>query len=257
MLDYNLSLIFWQFWAWKTYYIVREAKKAFERGDIVISNTWLSFPHIRFYVPSDLPPILGEINAYHHQSTTPIIAPPSFLKAHNIEKKEGEVRNFFILIDEAWIFFNSREFASNFKDPALREMFTQPRKYGMQICVICQDLEMVDKTIRDLSQEVIEFTRYFFGLGRRAYSYDKKYIKQEWGWTPDIPVIDSKTYWHIFQRRLDESKFFGWLYYTREILGHKAIRHPEDIRTLQKYFQMERENMADIEVLDENPPLPS
>jgi len=100
----NLSLIFWQFGAWKTYYIVREARKAYERGDIVISNTWLSFPHIRFYVPSDLPPILGEINTYHHQETTPVVAPYSYLDAHGIPAKEQTNWRVF-----AWIVINQRK----------------------------------------------------------------------------------------------------------------------------------------------------
>nr|DAR14697.1 MAG TPA: hypothetical protein [Inoviridae sp.] len=31
-------------------------------------------------------------------------------------------------------------------------------------------------------------------------------------------------------------KFIGGLYYTKEILGERAIRRPEHIRTLHDYF---------------------
>jgi hypothetical protein len=79
----------------------------------------------------------------------------------------------------------------------------------MQICAICQDLGMVDKNIRNLAQEVVEFSPFLFGLFRRAYSYDKKYIQIEGGWSPEIPLLDSKTYWHFFQRWKDSHKYFG------------------------------------------------
>jgi len=253
MLDYNLSLVFGQFGAWKTYYIIREAKKAYERGDIVISNTWLSFPHIRFYVPADLPPILEEINEYHHHVTTPSVAPLSYLEAHSIPVEDEETRNFFVVLDEAGIFFNSRNYQKNFSDPSFLEMFTQPRKYGMQICAICQDLGMVDKNIRNLAQEVVEFSPFLFGLLRRAYSYDKKYIQIEGGWSPEIPLLDSKTYWHFIQRWKDSHKYFGWLYYTREILGHKAIHHDTDIRTLKRYFEIENLQNIEYSVDSESP----
>lgn len=243
MFDQNLSLVFGTFWAWKTYYAVREAFDAFNRWAIVISNTWLSFPHIRFYVPSDLPSILQEISRYHVSDVTPSVAPYSYLKAHNIDWNDDIPREFFILIDEGGLFFNARNFQKNFSDDSILEMLVQPRKYGLQITAIVQDLQLIDKVFRVLSQEIVELVPTFMGFFRKAYSYDKKYILVEWWWTPDIPVLESKSYFHWWNKRTDRIRHFWGLYYTREILWSKAIRYDEDIFTLAKYIQLEKEDL--------------
>jgi len=174
MLDQNLSIIFWTYWTGKTYYAVRNAYEAYKQGAIVITNMWLAFPHVRFYLPEDLPNILHEIYDYHEKYIVPYEAPDSFLLAHDVEKSDIEPRSFYILIDEASVFFNSREFWKNFKDASLRVMMTEPRHFNMQITAISQDLALIDKMFRDLAQEIIEFVPYFF-FWRRALSYDKKY----------------------------------------------------------------------------------
>lgn len=239
MFNQNLTLLFGTFGAWKTYIWVREAKKAFDNGDIVISNTWLSFPHIRFYVPTDLPKILREISEYHTKNITPTVAPLSYLISHKIEKSDVEPRNFFVLIDEGGLFFNARNFQKNFADDTITEMLVQPRKYGMQIVAVVQDLQMIDKYFRLLAQEIIEIQPFLFGFARRAYSYDKKYIQNEGGWTPETPTIESSIYWHWFNTRKDRIKYFGGLYYTREILGSKSIRYDHDIFSLSDYLLLE------------------
>lgn len=78
MLDGNLSAVFGQFWAWKTYMMVQQAFSAYKKGAIVISNCWLSFPHIRIYTPDDLLPILTDISTIHERYITPALAPDSY-----------------------------------------------------------------------------------------------------------------------------------------------------------------------------------
>lgn len=162
MLNGNLSLIFGQFGAGKTYYTVREAKRAFLDGAVVISNTWLAFPHIRFYSPEDLPAILEELSLYYNSHILPSTAPLSYTDSHSITPKDIDPLEFFILIDEGGLFFNNRNFAKNFSDKSVLEMLVQPRKYGMQICVVTQDLEMLDKNFIRLAQEVVEFVPKIF-----------------------------------------------------------------------------------------------
>lgn len=258
MLDWNLSAVFGQFWAWKTYMMVQQAFSAYKKWAIVISNCWLSFPHIRIYTPDDLLPILTDISTIHERYITPALAPSSFLVAHGISRlpirnpvdprekklhyifaKKKKWLQYFVLIDEAGLFFNSRNFQKNFQNPKILEMFVQPRKYGLQITMVAQSLGMMDKIIRNLAQEVIEVVPFIFGLGRRMYSYDKKYIDvmdSVW-WNPDIPVVDRQTRWFVWLRHLDEKLFNGWLYYTREILGYSAIRHPSAITNIPDYIK--------------------
>lgn len=240
MLDSNLSIIFGTFWTGKTYYAVRDAYKAYLNGSIVISNMWLAFPHVRWYQPSDLPSILHEIYDYHEQKITPFDAPDSFLMAHNISRSEEEPRSFYILADEGGVFFNSRNFASNFKEKSLLVMLAEPRHFNMQITAITQELDLIDKTFRDLSQEIIEFTPFLFWIFRRAISYDKnRMFSDKGGLREEIPIIDTKTYFHWWHRKKDTSNFFGGLYYTKEVLGDLALVRPSHIHSLKDFFERE------------------
>jgi hypothetical protein len=159
---------------------VRNAYQAYLDGAVVISNMWLAFPHIRWYLPDDLPSILHEIYDYHEEVIVPYEAPDSFLLAHNIKRdKDNPPRNFYILADEGGVFFNSRNFQQNFKEKSLLVMLAEPRHFNMQITAITQKLDLIDKTFRDLTQEIIEFTPFIFGVFRRALSYDLKYLTDE------------------------------------------------------------------------------
>ena len=240
MLDQNLSIIFWTFWTGKTYYAVRNAYQAYQNGAVVISNMWLAFPHIRWYLPSDLPSILHEIYDYHENVIVPFEAPDSFLASHGIKRnREDSPRNFYVLADEWGVFFNSRNFQQNFKEKSLLVMLAEPRHFNMQITAITQKLDLIDKTFRDLSQEIIEFTPFFFWIFRRSISYDLKYLKEEWWWNEESQIIETKTYFHWWQRKKDTSNFLGWLYFTKEVLGDLALRRPDDIKSLKEFFERE------------------
>lgn len=239
MLDQNLSIIFGTYWTWKTYYAVRNAYEAYKNGAIVITNMWLAFPHVRFYLPEDLPNLLHEIYDYHEKYIIPYEAPESFLMAHELSSSDVVPRSFYILIDEASVFFNAREFWKNFKDASLRVMMTEPRHFNMQITAIAQDLALIDKMFRDLAQEIIEFTPFYY-FWRRAYSYDKKYLTDD-GWNWEIPIVEQKTYFHWLNRKRDDSQFFWGLYFTKEVLGDYALRLSKKfaIQTLKEYLEKE------------------
>ncbi len=237
MLNGNLSIIFGTYWTGKTYYAVRNAYKAWKKyGTVVISNMWLSFPHIRWYLPSDLPAIMHEIYEYHEKVIVPNEAPDSYLKAFDIGRQKTEIRDFYVLCDEWGVFFNSRNFQTNFKDKSLLVMLAEPRHFNMQITTITQDLDLVDKLFRDLAQEIIEFRPFIFWLFRRAYSYDKKFLSWDKYDFEAQTVLDKKTYFHWFHRFIDQHKHFWWLYFTKEVLWELAIRRKNDIVSLSQYF---------------------
>lgn len=237
LIQEDLTLVFWFFWAGKTFYTVEEAYNAYKQWYIVISNMWLAFPHVRWYVAQDLPPIIHEIQKYHDDVATPIYAPRSYLGANGVIPKKGKPRKFFILIDEAAIFFNARNFKENFNKPEMIEFFVQPRKFDCSIAVICQSLKMIDVNFVRLAQEVVEFRWWLAWLFRLWEWYDTKYLNiEDWGWDPNTPVTRRKFFLHPFFTLKSRVKFVGWLYYTKEILWDRAIRRPEHIRTLKQYF---------------------
>lgn len=247
MFENNLSIVFGQFGSWKTYEMVKLAYKRYiEDGAIIISNMWLAFPHIRIYENADLLPILDEISVYHKNIITPFNAPPSYLMAHGIDPSDIPNRPIFILIDEGVIFFESRNFASNFKEPKLRNMFATPRHFDMQIVVIVQNYDRLDKLIRDLAQEVVEVTPWFFWIFRVKLSYDTNHIISENGWIrEDIPILKKKFSMPYFSYKKDMSKFFWGLYYTKEALGQLAPKNPNEIRSFDQYLQLSPEDLED------------
>lgn len=236
----DLTLIFGFFWAWKTFYTVEEAYKAYQRWDVVISNMWLAFPHIRWYTADELPPIINEIQQYHDEYATPRYAPKSYLWANWVKPEKGKTRRFFFLIDEAAIFFNARNFKENFNKPEMIEFFVQPRKFDCSIAVICQSLKMIDVNFVRLAQEVVEFRKWIWWLFRLWEWYDTKFLNLEDGWwDPNTPVTRRKFFLHSYYTFKARVKFIWWLYYTKEILWDRAIRRPEHIRSLKDYFFQE------------------
>lgn len=246
MFNDNLSIVFWEFWSWKTYEIVKLAYKRYkEEWAIIISNMWLAFPHIRIYNNNDLLPLLDEIWVYHKEVITPYNAPPSYLLAHNLQASKTPNRPIFILIDEWVIFFEARNFAKNFSQEKLRNMFATPRHFDMQICVIVQNIERVDKLIRDLAQEIVEIrpVLWFF---RQKLSYDTNRLMWENGWLrEDIPVLEKKWSIPYFSYKKDTSKHFWWLYYTKEALGELAIKNSNEIKTLKQYLELSEKQLED------------
>lgn len=239
----DLTLVFGFFWAGKTFYTVEQAYEAYKRGDVVVSNMWLAFPHVRWYTADQLPPIIKEIQDYHDNIATPRYAPKSYLWANWVIPQKGKTRRFFFLIDEAAIFFNARNFKQNFNTPEMIEFFVQPRKFDCSIAVICQSLKMIDVNFVRLAQEVVEFRKWIGGLFRLWEGYDTKYLNIEDGWwDPNTPVTRRKFYLHHFFILKAKIQFIGGLYYTKEILWARAIQRPEHIRTIAEYFQKEQED---------------
>jgi hypothetical protein len=212
------NVVFWPRGSGKTYYFVREAYKAHIRGEIVISNVWLNFPHIRFRKTKDLIPIMKEIAEYNFYEVTPIIAPTSYLKAHGMKRKKWEAKRFFILWDEIWIHLNHRNWAKNFKEEFLHDMIMEPRKYWLTIVGICQNYKTVDV-------EFLKLANNWFGVRKWGiWWFESVFITEfyvtDWELRLDnLEVISKKRNWHYFQKKKDLSDFFWWLYYTREIQG--------------------------------------
>lgn len=212
------NVVFGERWSWKTYYFVRLAYEAYKRWQIVISNIWLSFPHIRFTNTKSLVPILEEIAEYNFYETTPMIAPKNYLKAYWLKKKHWKPKEFFILFDEIGIHLNHRNWSRNFKDDFLHDLIMEPRKYWLTLIWICQEVDTVDI-------EFLKMCNHWFGVRKWGRSFwESVFIRWyyvRW-WKLDLEhIVENEFYthrnWHYFEKKYDLSNLSWWLYYTREI----------------------------------------
>lgn len=210
------NVVFWPKGSWKTYYFVRLAYEAYKRGQIIISNVWLDFPHVRFTNTKSLVPILEEIAEYNFYETTPMIAPKHYLKSYWLKKKYWKPKEFFILFDEIGIHLNHRNWSRNFKDDFLHDMIMEPRKYWLTLIWICQEVDTVDI-------EFLKMCNHWFGVRKWGRSFwESVFIRWyyvRWG-KLDLEHLEefyNHRNWHYFSKKYDLSNFSWWLYYTREI----------------------------------------
>jgi len=138
------NIYFGRKWSWKTQQAVIDAYEAHKNGSIVISNIWLSFPHVRFHDSPTLVPILREMADYCNDHVMAVEAPTLMLKEYWMKRKYWTLKKFFLLFDEIGNHLNNRNWQKNFKDPILRDMLTEPRKYKLTIVWICQSYDDVD-----------------------------------------------------------------------------------------------------------------
>lgn len=138
------NIFFWRKWSFKTQQAVIDAYNAYNNWSIIISNIWLNFPHIRFHGAKSLCPILLEIAEYCNDHVMAIEAPLPMLHEYGMKRKTWTVKKYFLLFDEIGNHLNNRTWQTNFKDPILRDMLTEPRKYKLTIVGICQSYEDVD-----------------------------------------------------------------------------------------------------------------
>lgn len=163
------NIFFWKKWGSKTQTAVILAYQAHIRWEIVISNIWLGFPHIRFRDAKWLPPILKEIAYYCNENVMAVEAPSQMLKEYGMERKTMKLHNFFLLFDEIGNHLNNRNWNTNFKDPLMRDMLTEPRKYKLTIIGITQSTEDVDVAFLRACEDWFMFTK-------RGWKYFQKYI---------------------------------------------------------------------------------
>ena len=213
------NLYFWRKGGGKTQQAVIDAYEAWKNGKIIISNVWLSFPHIRFMKWWDLPPILREISEYCNLEKMPIQAPLQLLKEYWLKRKEGKVQEFFLLFDEIWNHLNTRNWARNFKDDFLRDMLTEPRKYWLTIIGVTQSWKRVDSEFREACEDWFLFSK----TGK--WIFERRRCTHLWvhngEFDFDKPVILKTT--QKFTYFDDVLKQYQKMYYTGEISGDGAF----------------------------------
>jgi hypothetical protein len=247
------SLYFWRKWGGKTQQAVIDAYEAYRNGKIVISNVWLSFPHIRFLKWKDLPTILKEIANYCNLEKLPIEAPIKMLNEYWLERKKWVVQEFFLLFDEIWNHLNTRNWNKNFKEELMRDMLTEPRKYWLTIVGITQAWKRVDVEFREACEDWFLFSkvgRWIFERRRCTHLW-----VHDWEFVFDKPNIlwttQKFTYFdkvlHLYQK----------MYYTWEISGDWASENvPHKFLPWRIYTAPSIQTLSPVSVIEGDSPKP-
>jgi len=86
-------------------------------------------------------------------------APIKMLKEYGMKRKKLDIHHFFLLFDEIGNHLNSRSWNTNFKDPLMRDLLTEPRKYKMTIIGVCQSYDDVDIAFRRSCEDWFLFSK--------------------------------------------------------------------------------------------------
>lgn len=209
------NIYFGRKWSGKTTQAVIDAYEAYKMWSIIISNTWLNFPHVRFVWTKSLVPILQEVAEYCNLHKMPIEAPSAMLKDYGISRKKGEVKNFFLLFDEIGKHLNRRNWSSNFKAEYMRDMLTEPRKYNLTIVWITQSWKRVDNEFLEACEDWFLFSK------TGAWVFERVHCTHLWvhngEFDYDHPIILWKNRrWVYWDKNLT---FYRKLFYSGEIVG--------------------------------------
>jgi hypothetical protein len=237
--------------AGKTQMAVIQAYYAWKRWDIIISNIWLDFPHIRFYGGKDLPPILKEISQYCGDHVMSVEAPSKMLREYGLTRKKMKLNNFFILFDEIGNHLNNRSWNSNFKDPLLRDMLTEPRKYKLTIVWVCQSTDDVDIAFLRACEDWFLFSKKWSGIFLRFHYTHFWVINWKLDFTNEIYILERGHKFAVFWKMLS---YFRELYWTGEIVGAGAKGNaPHRFNEWNIYASSYALNVPPVSLLEKKP----
>lgn len=184
---YGFFITMWEFWAGKTQNMTAYLKGYKNEKEINITNYYTGYTHFQLSSHQDLVNIMTDIYDYHQyinlyddriklHTHKPYISLVDYeVDASAFRKKYPEMRKnmkFNIVLDEASIYFNPRNFKSNFswKNEMLLDFIYQPRKLNvLMFCVVQSPMEL-DVKFRRLATY---YRKYYMGL--RFYRWYKDF----------------------------------------------------------------------------------
>ena len=149
MQKFGLYFVDWDFWAGKTKFTYMEAyaQKKLDPNTIIIANNDYDFVDLFFSSEKDLDIIFNVFLKWVYFTNDSV-----FLSWY--------MRPIIFIIDEATLYFNSRNFKNLSSDKI--KVITQVRKRNMNIAFIAPRFHLVDKNIRSLSTYVQSYSRLWF-----------------------------------------------------------------------------------------------
>lgn len=166
--DYWLTIVTWDFWAGKTKNAYQEAYfwKRENPNWLLIANIPYDFVDFHFSSKSDLDKILTYLEQYTKDTNT-------------FERmKVGKYTKIRVLIDEAHLYFFSRDFKAFSKSALL--ILTQCRKRNIQISFITQELAQIDVFMRRLMPYVLNYSSHLWLVTATMFYFKVSEVSDIW-----------------------------------------------------------------------------
>lgn len=181
-------IVLWEFGAWKTQNTTSYIKKYNKNKEINITNYYTWYSHFQISSHRDIINILDDIYMYHqfvnlHKDRLKLykLKPDYMLEEYEITSNEffnkydknlKKWLKFNLVIDEAWIYFNARNFAKNFgwENEKLLDYIFQPRKLNLLFFCVVQSPMELDVKFRRLAWYYRKYYKWFW-----LYRWHKDY----------------------------------------------------------------------------------
>lgn len=145
----------------KSYNVARDiCRKLSKKTDnFVLANFAINTEKISFFSDAD-----KKYNFEYFNSLD--LKPTYFVDFFKKNLKKGKENQALIVIDEAQLIFNSREWQSSVDRMGWIQFFSQHRKFGYNIILVTQNDRMIDRQIRSLAEyEVVHRKINNFKMG--------------------------------------------------------------------------------------------
>jgi len=210
-----IDIVLWEFWAWKTYNVMREALDYKNQWCFIISNAPYSFVDLKFNSLDDLNTIFKMFVVYFQDTNF-----ENYLKTDNF-------RPIVFILDESHLYFFSRNFMKNLQDETMITV-SQCRKRNILIRFVTQELAQLDSTFRRLVPYVRKYYTWiaWFSFYRDYYmKTDEVDVKNE----EKVEVIGKgwfltpwKLFWNLKYKISDKYKqYHSERWVSRYIVGLK------------------------------------
>lgn len=176
---YWFFITMWEFWAWKTQNMTHYLKMYNPEKEINISNYYTWYTNFQLSSHQDLINILSDIYDYHqyinlYDDRKKLFSkkPKEMLldyeeKAERFRMKYPNMKRgmkFNIVLDEASIYFDPRNFKKNFawKNEMLLDFIYQPRKLNLLMFIVVQSPMELDVKFRRLATHYRKYYKWFW-----------------------------------------------------------------------------------------------
>lgn len=163
--NYGLSIITWNFWSWKTFWLWIELYKLKDENPnvCIISNVPRSITDINYNSIDDFQNVLDHLYKFFEETN------------NELEDYDKKRKDIVLVMDESQIYFPARWFGDK-KQKQLREkltiILTQCRKRYTKIRCATQRTKMLDMNFRRLA----DYIRFFYKDSILGFKFAKLHI---------------------------------------------------------------------------------